>query len=214
MTTKTRKNATAVSRSSLATTMASIVVVVVVIAASSSPSSVLSFQSPPRSSSSSSSSLRRISPVVRHAAAAARGDETQKKNDATSSSSTVDDWIIKDLEFRTTTTGGGDGVVVAIDDVGDPQPRGQRQPSSGGAVRGPSTVLVYDTTLRDGTQMESISVSCDDKIKITRRLSAFGVDYIEAGWPGSNPKDEEYFRRARDELDASAFSKLVAFGSE
>jgi 2-isopropylmalate synthase len=157
--------------------------------------------------------LRRISPVVHHAAAAARGDETQKKNDATSSSSTVDDWIIKDLEFRTTTTGGGDGVVVAIDDVGDPQPRGQRQPSSGGAVRGPSTVLVYDTTLRDGTQMESISVSCDDKIKITRRLSAFGVDYIEAGWPGSNPKDEEYFRRARDELDASAFSKLVAFGS-
>jgi len=208
-----RKNATAVSRSSLSTTMTIIVVVVVVvIAASSSPSSVLSFQSPSRpsssSSSSSSSSTRSIitSPVVRHAAAA-RGDEKQK-NEATSSS-TVDDWIRRDLEFRTT-----DGVVVGdIDDVGDPQQRQQRQPSGGGAVRGPSTVLVYDTTLRDGTQMESISVSCDDKIKITRRLSAFGVDYIEAGWPGSNPKDEEYFRRAKTELDATTFSKLVAFGS-
>lgn len=83
----------------------------------------------------------------------------------------------------------------------------------GGRVVGPGRVLVYDTTLRDGTQMESISVSCDDKLKISARLSAFGVDYIEAGWPGSNPKDEQFFARAKTELDATARSKLVAFGS-
>jgi len=80
-------------------------------------------------------------------------------------------------------------------------------------VRGPSKVLIYDTTLRDGTQMESISVSCDDKLKIAERLSSFDVDFIEAGWPGSNPKDEEFFRRARTELDETTKSKLVAFGS-
>lgn len=80
-------------------------------------------------------------------------------------------------------------------------------------VRGPSKVLIYDTTLRDGTQMESISVSCDDKLKIAKRLSSFDVDFIEAGWPGSNPKDEEFFRRARTELDETTKSKLVAFGS-
>lgn len=76
-----------------------------------------------------------------------------------------------------------------------------------------TTAIIYDTTLRDGTQMESISVSCDDKLKITKQLANFGMDYIEAGWPGSNPKDEEYFRRAQTELDASTFAKLVAFGS-
>jgi len=73
--------------------------------------------------------------------------------------------------------------------------------------------LIYDTTLRDGTQMESISVSCDDKLKIAKRLSKFDVDYIEAGWPGSNPKDEEFFARAQTELDEVTRSKLVAFGS-
>lgn len=61
--------------------------------------------------------------------------------------------------------------------------------------------------------MESISVSCDDKLKITKRLSTFNVDYIEAGWPGSNPKDEEFFQRAQSELDPNTFAKLVAFGS-
>ena len=66
-------------------------------------------------------------------------------------------------------------------------------------VRGPKQALIYDTTLRDGTQMESISASCDDKLKITQRLSKFNVDYIEAGWPGSNPKDEEFFTRAKVE---------------
>ena len=65
----------------------------------------------------------------------------------------------------------------------------------------------------DGTQGESVSVSCDDKLKIASRLSSFNVDYIEAGWPGSNPKDAEFFERAKTELSPSAKSKLVAFGS-
>lgn len=80
-------------------------------------------------------------------------------------------------------------------------------------VKGPQNVLVYDTTLRDGTQMESVSASCEDKLKITRKLAAFGADYIEAGWPGSNPKDAEFFDRAKKELTEQERSKLVAFGS-
>lgn len=58
-----------------------------------------------------------------------------------------------------------------------------------------------------------MSVSCDDKLKITTRLSLFGVDYIEGGWPGSNPKDAEFFDRAQTELSPEARSKLSAFGS-
>ncbi len=65
----------------------------------------------------------------------------------------------------------------------------------------------------DGTQGESVSVSCDDKLKIASRLSSFNVDYIEAGWPGSNPKDAEFFSRAKVELTPETKSKLVAFGS-
>lgn len=72
-------------------------------------------------------------------------------------------------------------------------------------------VEVYDTTLRDGTQREGISLSCDDKLRIAERLDALGVDVIEAGFPGSNPKDEELFRRARD-MDF-VHAKLAAFGS-
>jgi len=80
-------------------------------------------------------------------------------------------------------------------------------------VSGPSRVLVFDTTLRDGTQGESISASCQDKLKIATRLAKFHVDYIEAGWPGSNPKDAEFFTRAQTELDDTVRQKLVAFGS-
>lgn len=80
-------------------------------------------------------------------------------------------------------------------------------------VIGPNEVLVYDTTLRDGTQMESVAATCDDKLKIVRRLHTFNVDYIEAGWPGSNPKDAEFFERAKTELQAEERAKLVAFGS-
>ena len=72
-------------------------------------------------------------------------------------------------------------------------------------------VETYDTTLRDGTQREGISLSCDDKIRIARRLDAFGIPIIEGGWPGSNPKDEEFFLRARDEEWEHA--KIAAFGS-
>lgn len=74
-------------------------------------------------------------------------------------------------------------------------------------------IEIYDTTLRDGTQGEGVSVSCDDKLAIAKQASAFGVDYIEAGWPGSNPKDMEFFDRSVEELDESTRGKLVAFGS-
>lgn len=80
-------------------------------------------------------------------------------------------------------------------------------------VKGPKQCLVFDTTLRDGTQGESISASCDDKLKIAARLASFDIDYIEAGWPGSNPKDAEFFQRAQTELPPHARAKLVAFGS-
>jgi 2-isopropylmalate synthase len=86
----------------------------------------------------------------------------------------------------------------------------QNSPSQ---IIGPTHVLIYDTTLRDGTQGESVSISCDDKLKIAMRLADFNVDYIEAGWPGSNPKDQEFFSRAQQELSQVAREKLVAFGS-
>ena len=72
-------------------------------------------------------------------------------------------------------------------------------------------IALYDTTLRDGTQREGISLSLDDKLKIAQRLDAFGMDYIEGGWPGSNPKDVEFFRRAPS-LGLS-HARLAAFGS-
>ncbi len=72
-------------------------------------------------------------------------------------------------------------------------------------------IYLYDTTLRDGTQREGISLSLDDKLKITRKLDEFGIDYIEGGWPGSNPKDVEYFQRVAS-LDLQ-HAKVTAFGS-
>ena len=56
-------------------------------------------------------------------------------------------------------------------------------------------IQLYDTTLRDGTQREGLSLSLDDKLKIARILDDLGVDYIEGGWPGSNPKDIAFFDR-------------------
>jgi 2-isopropylmalate synthase len=76
----------------------------------------------------------------------------------------------------------------------------------------PTKVILYDTTLRDGTQGEGIALSCDDKLRIARRLDEFGMAYIEGGWPGSNPKDIEFFERAQSELDLKQ-SRLAAFGS-
>jgi 2-isopropylmalate synthase len=72
-------------------------------------------------------------------------------------------------------------------------------------------VQLYDTTLRDGAQQEGISFTVDDKIKIARKLDELGIDYIEGGWPGSNPKDAEFFERTRNlKLDHAT---VVAFGS-
>ena len=72
-------------------------------------------------------------------------------------------------------------------------------------------IVIYDTTLRDGSQTEGISFSVNDKIKITEKLDDLGVHYIEGGWPGSNPKDEEYFNAMRAKKLKNA--KLAAFGS-
>ena len=74
-----------------------------------------------------------------------------------------------------------------------------------------SHIYLYDTTLRDGTQREGISYSLDDKLKIAARLDAFGMDYIEGGWPGSNPKDVEFFRRVP--ALGLGHARLAAFGS-
>ncbi|UCG54110.1 MAG: citramalate synthase [Dehalococcoidia bacterium] len=74
-----------------------------------------------------------------------------------------------------------------------------------------TTVKLYDTTLRDGAQREGISFSVVDKLNITRRLDELGVHFIEGGWPGSSPKDDEFFKYVR-EIKLSN-SKLVAFGS-
>ena len=72
-------------------------------------------------------------------------------------------------------------------------------------------VRLYDTTLRDGTQGEGFQLSLLDKLRIAERLDAFGIDYIEGGWPGSNPKDVEFFHEAK-KLTLSR-AKLAAFGS-
>lgn len=74
------------------------------------------------------------------------------------------------------------------------------------------TIRLFDTTLRDGTQGEGISISVDDKLKVAQTLDDLGIHYIEGGWPGSNPKDELFFQRARKELKLKA-AKLVAFSS-
>jgi len=72
-------------------------------------------------------------------------------------------------------------------------------------------IFVYDTTLRDGTQREGISLSCDDKLRIAQKLDDLGVAYIEGGWPGSNPKDVEFFERVSELKLKNA--KIAAFGS-
>ncbi|OLC54799.1 MAG: citramalate synthase [Acidobacteria bacterium 13_1_40CM_4_69_4] len=72
-------------------------------------------------------------------------------------------------------------------------------------------VEIYDTTLRDGAQSEEISYSVEDKLKILRALDRLGVQFVEGGWPGANPKDLEFFDRAAREPLAS--TRLAAFGS-
>ena len=72
-------------------------------------------------------------------------------------------------------------------------------------------VFTFDTTLRDGTQGEAVSFSADDKVLVAHKLDELGIDYIEGGWPGSNPKDKEFFARAQ-RLQLK-HARLVAFGA-
>ncbi len=72
-------------------------------------------------------------------------------------------------------------------------------------------IQLYDTTLRDGAQQEGISFSVEDKIKIARKLDELGIHFIEGGWPGSNPKDTEFFQRLRQMKFVKSIP--VAFGS-
>src|SRR5207244_6744359 len=74
-----------------------------------------------------------------------------------------------------------------------------------------SDVEIYDTTLRDGSQGEGISYSVADKLRIAERIDAFGLHYVEGGWPGSNPKDIEFFAAARRKKFKRA--RLAAFGA-
>src|SRR6185436_16223524 len=72
------------------------------------------------------------------------------------------------------------------------------------------SIQIYDTTLRDGTQGEGVSLSLQDKLQITKRLDEIGIDYVEGGYPLSNEKDAEYFQRVR-QLPLR-HSKVAAFG--
>src|ERR1700682_4620875 len=72
-------------------------------------------------------------------------------------------------------------------------------------------VFTFDTTLRDGTQGEAVSLSADDKVLVAHRLDELGIDYIEGGWPGSNPKDKDFFARAQSIKFKHA--RLTAFGA-
>jgi 2-isopropylmalate synthase len=76
----------------------------------------------------------------------------------------------------------------------------------------PVAVDIYDTTLRDGSQQEGMSLTVDDKLRVAEQLDHLGVAYVEGGWPGANPKDEEFFARAAKELRLQS-ATLVAFGS-
>jgi 2-isopropylmalate synthase len=82
-----------------------------------------------------------------------------------------------------------------------------------GRARGESAMRIYtfDTTLRDGTQGETVSFTVEDKLLIAQKLDELGIDYIEGGWPGSNPKDKEFFARARSVRFQHA--RLTAFGA-
>lgn len=76
----------------------------------------------------------------------------------------------------------------------------------------PAAVDIFDTTLRDGSQQEGLSLTVDDKLRVAEQLDHLGVAFIEGGWPGANPKDAEFFARAPVELALST-ATLVAFGS-
>ncbi|HZU25009.1 MAG TPA: citramalate synthase [Bryobacteraceae bacterium] len=73
-------------------------------------------------------------------------------------------------------------------------------------------IFTFDTTLRDGTQGEAVSFSVEDKLIIAQKLDELGIDYVEGGWPGSNPRDKEFFRAAKERLNLK-HARLTAFGS-
>jgi len=83
---------------------------------------------------------------------------------------------------------------------------------SGALAEARRSVEVFDTTLRDGLQVEGVSATVDDKLRIAEQLDYLGVHFIEGGWPGANPKDIEFFARAATELQLNT-STMVAFGS-
>ena len=98
-----------------------------------------------------------------------------------------------------------------------PEADGLEAPTEGGGHQFelpsmPIAVDVFDTTLRDGSQQEGLSLTVDDKLRVAEQLDHLGVTFIEGGWPGANPKDEEFFARAPAELSLST-ATLVAFGS-
>ncbi len=87
-----------------------------------------------------------------------------------------------------------------------------RARAAAAAARTPGAVEIYDTTLRDGSQLEGISLTVEDKLRIARELDRLGVHYIEGGWPGANPKDDEFFARAAEELRLET-ARLATFGA-
>ena len=94
--------------------------------------------------------------------------------------------------------------------AGPGAPYGFRLGRLGGSGRAVK-VIFYDTTLRDGAQSEDIAFSVNDKLRITEKLDDFGMDFVEGGWPGSNPKDLEYFDEVRKLRLRHA--RIVAFSS-
>ena len=117
-----------------------------------------------------------------------------------------------------TSSGSGGGEVAdpaavrlaAAGPSGDLEARARAAAATGD--RTPASVEIYDTTLRDGSQLEGISLTVEDKLRIARELDRLGVHYIEGGWPGANPKDDEFFARAADELRLET-ARLAVFGS-
>ncbi|NTV57736.1 MAG: citramalate synthase, partial [Deltaproteobacteria bacterium] len=72
-------------------------------------------------------------------------------------------------------------------------------------------ITLYDTTLRDGSQGEEVTLSAEDKLRLAQKLDEFGIHYVEGGWPGSNPKDARFFEMARKTYFKN--TRLTAFGS-
>jgi 2-isopropylmalate synthase len=91
------------------------------------------------------------------------------------------------------------------------RPSARTSPPSPPATAASASLEIYDTTLRDGAQAEDVSFSADDKVMVARRLDDLGVQYIEGGWPGANPRDIEFFRMIKETPLKQA--TVVAFGS-